>query len=628
MFLPVGRTETEVSSLRHLFQPNLRMTQALQRWIAGFKAQADRGATLYSPKLVSDQADRWLEDYSRKLMEIVVDTTQADLKHMDLLARPYHQYRGPESSAPILPTLRELEKMDAQFKAAATATPVRPSPAIILPADADEEASEEADEDDDEEAQEEDPEAAEEDFKDVPKHGAASAPTVPAELSSLFSIPKITKVKRTTDSISLDPALQDTSTTFSAPFSSLRPLPSLDSRIVSYRHGLFYTSYVWCLWELCDASTIININHHLLDLYVSQGYDTSELLAPILYDIYRSMKKTLIEQSRGKSESRIVYLLRWFSAVARTTNTSILEYLRGESLAWLRVEKHIGWGSSIAFRWDFIRHNLTSEEHRYWREHEIVSRETWIEKAAGYPQSIKTVLDTFRGAELEQFIRFVVPRSSSSSSLLPMLASINAATASYRSGASLDRSSVIPLPPSTLSTTSTSSTLYDYNYHITHKKHLPHKQTRARSIAPPRSPRPPPLNTRTPSSIPRIPVGPEKPAGVCKLYSRDPASCRFGDQCRFAHPPTSLRDTSSTPIASRTRSKTRFPADNYTPGATCGLCGKSNHTSLQCKTINKQNRSHVTQVTALSLHSTEQAPILTGAPHPAALHPTMPSTEP
>ena len=74
----------------------------------------------------------------------------------------------------------------------------------------------------------------------------------------------------------------------------------------------------------------------------------------MLYDIYRSMKKTLIEQSRGKSESRIVYLLRWFSAVARASNTSILEYLRGESLAWLRVEKHIEWGSSVAFRWDLL----------------------------------------------------------------------------------------------------------------------------------------------------------------------------------------------------------------------------------------------------------------------------------
>src|SRR5690242_21219552 len=105
----------------------------------------------------------------------------------------------------------------------------------------------------------------------------------------------------------------------------------------------------------------ININHHLLDQYVSQGYDTYELLSPILYDIYRSMRKILKEQSRGKSESRIVYLLRWFSAVVRSNNSSILEYLRGESLAWLRVEKHIGWGSSVAFRWDFIRHSLTSE---------------------------------------------------------------------------------------------------------------------------------------------------------------------------------------------------------------------------------------------------------------------------
>ncbi len=282
------------------------------------------------------------------------------------MARPYLQHQGPETSAPRMPTSQELRRMDATFKAQALSAARRPSRATKAE-EADEEADEEAEEAEEADEEESPADVANPDSKEVPKHGAEKQPSIPLKTSGSLQISGSTEAKRQTSKSQLE-TLQLTSTAFFSSSSLSSLVPSLEHRTNSYRHGLLYTSFIWCLWDLCDDSTIINLNHHLVETYITHGYDTAESLAPLLRDSYRTVTRQLKTQSKGKNQSRIVYLLRWFSAVMRPTYSSILEYLRGESLAWLRVEKHIGWGESTAFRCDFIRQQLTNEDGRTIRQ--------------------------------------------------------------------------------------------------------------------------------------------------------------------------------------------------------------------------------------------------------------------
>ena len=115
MFLPIGRTATEASSLRSLFEPNLRLQKSLQEFIASFRAEIVNGATLYSPKLVHEQAVLWIRDYSTKILELTTDAVRADIKSIDIQARPYFRHQDPDPAAPRLPSIRELDEIDAAF---------------------------------------------------------------------------------------------------------------------------------------------------------------------------------------------------------------------------------------------------------------------------------------------------------------------------------------------------------------------------------------------------------------------------------------------------------------------------------------------------------------------------------
>ena len=78
MYLPIGRTETEASSLRHLFEPTLRLQGSLSKWISTFKGEKAKGATLFSSRFVREQGSRWLETYCKKIMEMTTDAARAD----------------------------------------------------------------------------------------------------------------------------------------------------------------------------------------------------------------------------------------------------------------------------------------------------------------------------------------------------------------------------------------------------------------------------------------------------------------------------------------------------------------------------------------------------------------------
>ena len=431
MYVPVGRTESEVSSLRHLLEPSLRLRTALVRWTTSFRADTARGATLFTSALARDQAERWLHDYTQKILELATDAALEDRKAIDLMARPYHRHHDMEATARQLPSLRELETMDTEFlqrlapqrmaptspkissAAASSTTPAATEPSSTITKSH----ASQADEDEDNQDGGDYSEAAPSDGKKPPPTSLPPPASMAEKSSQILRFPKTSKASPLT---ALDFQHQVTFTSYPVGGKDSKSLlPSLDTRAISYRNGLFYSAFVWCLWGMCEGPIVTSLNHHLVETYVSAGYDSQESLAPVLRDVFLSVSQMLLAQTRGKTQSRVVYLLRWFDSLERRTDTMISDYLKGEALAWMRCSRMMGCGDSEAFRWDFVRQQLSQEEKKYWKEHEEEDENTWPEKAAGYPHFIKEVRELFEAADLDQFPRFISERSSVPSTLPP-----------------------------------------------------------------------------------------------------------------------------------------------------------------------------------------------------------------
>ena len=340
MYLPIGRTESEVSSLRHFFEPSFRLQQALLKWVATFRGDVAKGATLFSPKLERSQAERWLHDYSSKIMELTSDVARAERKTVDLLTRPYMRHQPFDAGAPRLPTLDELNALDASYRAqghtisppaAALSSSQSSAPASGRPS-------------------REGRNPADADAKGTTNQGrsygssrSSSEVMAPAMASS---IPQFPELSRDGDvGPSLTGRLQEP---LAYPlFISSDQLPSLEARAASHLNGMFYSAYLWCLWDLGDPAITISLTHHLVESYVSQGVDSVGGFSRILQQVYTSVNKMMIEQTRGKTQARIVYLVRWMDAIQRRPDSTIMDYLKAESLAWLRcqnggIQKHSG----------------------------------------------------------------------------------------------------------------------------------------------------------------------------------------------------------------------------------------------------------------------------------------------